>query len=109
MYITYYFQEYLKSRHIDTEGKLREEAERTQYVADEATKDNLELHNKLDRKNLVEKTNEKTLGDFRHQHSENHEEFVNSITEHVQVQNNFCGQIRSNVDAATGKKTHTMP
>jgi hypothetical protein len=98
-------QEYLKSRHIDTEAKLRDEAERTQYVADEATKDNLELHNKLDRKNLVEQTNEKTLGDFRHQHSENHEEFVNSITEHVQVQNNFCGQIRSNVDAATERRT----
>ena len=43
-------QEFLVSKHVDTECKLRQQAELLLAVSDEATKDRDKLHDKLDRK-----------------------------------------------------------
>ena len=43
-------QIYLVERHVDTEVKLREQAEVILQVSDQATRDREKLHDKLDRK-----------------------------------------------------------
>lgn len=53
MYSDFYcwnFQEFLVERHIDTEEKLRKQAERLLVVSTEATGDREKLHDKLERK-----------------------------------------------------------
>jgi len=92
-------QAHLVARHVDTECKLNKQAQLLMTVSDEATKDLDKVHNKLDRKRVVEAANEQTFGSYKKSESQRHSKLEQLIAGHVQVQSDFCGQSRNKIDA----------
>ena len=77
------------TRHVEYECKLNQHAQLLLTVSDEATKDLTQVHDKLDRKKLVENANEETLESFRQRHSEHHTKVEDLISDHVQDQTDY--------------------
>jgi len=97
-------QAHLVARHVDTECKLNKQAQLLMTVSDEATKDLDKVHNKLDRKRVVETANEKTFGSYKKSESARHSKLEQLIDGHVQVQGDFCGKSRTQIDAHAGRR-----
>ena len=80
-----------------TECELRDTAEKLYTVADEATKDLEQMHEKVDRKKIVESANEKTLGAFSKSQSKHHSKLENMLDGHIQEQTDLCYETRADI------------
>ena len=77
---------------------MNEQAQLLLTVSDEATKDLKKVHDKLDRKKVLENANEETLVSFCQAESERHSKLDHLISGHVQVQTEHCKQSRVQID-----------
>jgi len=97
-------QAHLVARHVDTECKLNKQAQLLLTVSDEATKDLDKVHNKLDRKRIVEAANEETFGTYKQSESQRHSKLEQLVAGHVQDQTSLCGESRSKIKAHAGRR-----
>ena len=88
-----------------TECELKDTAEKLYTVADEATKDLEQMHQKVDRKKSVESANEKTLGAFTKSQSEHHSKLEHMLDGHIQEQTDICYETRADIGKCL-LKTH---
>ncbi len=52
----------------------------------------------------MEKANEATLGDYRSASGQRHTKLEGLLSNHVEIQNDYCSQERTRIDAATDRR-----
>eukprot|EP00096_Caligus_rogercresseyi_P016446 TRINITY_DN910_c0_g1_i2.p1 TRINITY_DN910_c0_g1~~TRINITY_DN910_c0_g1_i2.p1 ORF type:complete len:1078 (-),score=315.91 TRINITY_DN910_c0_g1_i2:356-3589(-) len=92
-------QEYLVSRYVETESKLKSQASTLLTVSDESTRDLSGVHDKLDRIRKLDSDNETSTKKFQSSFQSRYNQLEDSFQSHIQDQSRFCTQSRDSLSS----------
>ncbi|GFU14469.1 kinesin-like protein KIF11-A [Nephila pilipes] len=91
-------KEYLINVQKKTEGKLTQQAQMLLQVANETTDDVNKLHEKINRKKMVEKINENNYQDFKAMHQKQYAKLDDIITDDKEREICFLQSVKGDID-----------